>query len=104
MNNFLVRGDLVNNLKDIYDLERLVSKINFGSCNGRDLLQLKKSLEIAPALVYNLRQLNSDYINSLPGMDFDFSELVATLEASISEEPPITVKEGGIFKHGYNQT
>lgn len=103
MNNFLVRGDLINNLKDIYDLERLVSKINFGSCNGRDLLQLKRSLEIAPALVYNLRQLNSDYINSLPGMDFDFSELVATLEASISEEAPITVKEGGIFKHGYNQ-
>ena len=49
MNNFLVRGDLIKNLKDIYDLERLVSKINFGSCTGRDLLQLKRSLELNPA-------------------------------------------------------
>lgn len=104
MNNFLIRGDLIKNLKEIYDLERLVSKINFGSCNGRDLLQLKRSLELTPGLIYNLRQLDNAYINSLPGMDFDFSELVATLEASISDDAPITVKEGGIFKQGYNQT
>ena len=51
MDNFLIRGDLTSDLRDIYDLERLVAKINFGSANGRDMLQLKKSLQIVPSLL-----------------------------------------------------
>ena len=104
MDNFLLRGDLIKDLKDIYDIERLVSKINFGSASGRDLIQLKNSLLIVPKLLSDLHSLNNETINNLPGIDYDFHEVAALLEKAISEDAPITVKEGGIFKLGYNDT
>lgn len=104
MDNFLIRGDLVKDLKDIYDLERLVAKINFGSTNGRDMLQLKKSLQIVPSLLYHLKSLNNPSILQMKGMENDFVELAKLLERSISEDAPLTVKEGGIFKVGYHET
>ncbi|MDD6302485.1 MAG: DNA mismatch repair protein MutS [Bacillales bacterium] len=101
--NYFVRGDLIRDLKDIYDLERLVSKINFGSATGRDLLQLKRSLQIVPSFLYNLHQLKNKHIEKLQGIDFDFVELTDLLERAIDEDAPITVKEGNIFKRGYSQ-
>lgn len=100
--NYLIRDDLIKDLKDIYDLERLVAKINFGSSNGRDLLQLKKSLQVVPTLLNHLKLLNNPAINQMKGMDNDFIPLSNLLEKAISEDAPITVKEGGIFKLGYN--
>ena len=104
MDNFLIRGDLTADLRDIYDLERLVAKINFGSANGRDMLQLKKSLQIVPSLLYHLKQLNNPFLNEMKGTKNDFVELTKLLERSISEDAPLTVKEGGIFKVGYHET
>ena len=104
MDNFLIRGDLTSDLRDIYDLERLVAKINFGSANGRDMLQLKKSLQIVPSLLYHLKQLNNPFLNEMKGTKNDFVELTKLLERSISEDAPLTVKEGGIFKVGYHET
>ena len=104
MDNFLIRGDLTADLRDIYDLERLVAKINFGSANGRDMLQLKKSLQIVPSLLYHLKQLNNPFLNDMKGTKNDFVELTKLLERSISEDAPLTVKEGGIFKVGYHET
>lgn len=103
MQDFLLRGDLANDLKDIYDIERLVSKINFGSANGRDMLQLKNSLMIVPKLFADLRSLNNETISSLPGMEYDFQDVALLLEKAISEDAPLTVKEGGLFKPGYNE-
>ena len=104
MDNFLIRGDLTSDLRDIYDLERLVAKINFGSANGRDMLQLKKSLQIVPSLLYHLKQLNNPFLNEMKGTKNDFVELTKLLERSISEDAPLTIKEGGIFKVGYHET
>ena len=104
MDNFLIRGDLTTDLRDIYDLERLVAKINFGSANGRDMLQLKKSLQIVPSLLYHLKQLDNPFLNKMKGTQNDFVELTKLLERSISEDAPLTVKEGGIFKVGYHET
>lgn len=100
--NFLVRDDLINDLDQIYDLERLIAKINFGSANGRDLLQLKKSLQVTPHLFYDLAQLKNNDLNELVKQNSDFKELCALLNKAISEDAPITVKEGGIFKKGYS--
>ena len=102
MDNFLTRVDIVNDLKNIYDLERLIAKINFGNASGRDLLQLKKSLNIVPSLIYHLKELNCPEVNSLKGINADFSYLVNLLENAIDDDAPLTVKEGGIFKKGYN--
>lgn len=104
MDNFLIRGDLIKDLKDIYDLERLVAKINFGSANGRDLLQLKRSLQVVPSLLHDLKSLNNPSINQMKGMDNNFVSLCTLLEKAISEDAPLTVKEGGIFKLGYHET
>lgn len=101
-NKFLIRGDIKNELKNIYDLERLVAKINFGSASGRDLIQLKKSLQIVPSLLSSLKELGNENILSLKGMEEDFVALSSLLENAISEDAPLTVKEGGIFKKGFN--
>lgn len=101
-NKFLIRGDIKNELKNIYDLERLVAKINFGSASGRDLIQLKKSLQIVPALLSSLKELGNENILSLKGMEEDFVSLSNLLDSAISEDAPLTVKEGGIFKKGFN--
>ena len=103
IDNYLIRDDLTKDLKEIYDLERLVAKINFGSSNGRDLLQLKKSLQVVPTLLKDLKSLNNPYINQMKGMNNDFVSLSNLLEKALSEDAPITVKEGGIFKLGYNE-
>ena len=104
ISNFITRDDIKRDLKDIYDLERLVAKINFGSATGRDMLQLKKSLSIVPQLLHDLNSLNNPHIASMKGMDYDFIPLTDLLERAISEDAPITVKEGGIFKKGFDET
>ena len=103
MNDFLTRGDIVSDLKNIYDLERLIAKINFGNASGRDLLQLKKSLMVVPSLLMHLKSLSCKEIDELKGINANFDALVNLIENAIDEDAPITVKEGGIFKKGYNK-
>ena len=99
---FLVRDDIKTSLKNIYDLERLIAKINFGSASGRDLLQLKRSLQMVPNLLESLKQLDNKHLLSFKGTEENFAILTDLLERSLSEDAPITVKEGGIFKKGFN--
>jgi len=84
-------------LFEVYDLERLCGRIGYGNTNGRDLLQLKNSLKVLPDVKRILTELdfNSD-IETL-------SELYELLEKSIDEDAPVTIKEGGIIKVGYNK-
>ena len=100
--NFFIRDDIKSCLKNIYDLERLIAKINFGSASGRDLIQLKKSLQIVPELLDNIHKLGNKKLINYHGTDEDFISLSTLLENAISEDAPITVKEGGIFKKGFN--
>lgn len=102
MDKFLLREDLKNELKEFYDLDRLASKISFGSCNGRDLLQLKKSLSIVPQFIKTIKALDNLYLLSLSGLNEDFISLVNLLEKAISDDAPITIKDGEIFKKGYS--
>lgn len=100
--NFLIRDDLNKDLKDIYDLERLIAKINFGNASGRDLLQLRRSLEMVPKIISDLKLLSNEEINQIIKDTPSFSELTSLLAKAISEDAPITVKDGGIFNLGYN--
>ena len=99
---FLIRDDIKSSLKNIYDLERLIAKINFGSASGRDLIQLKKSLQIVPNLFLSIKDLDNKYLLNHQGMNENFISLSDLLERALSEDAPITVKEGGIFKKGFN--
>ncbi len=103
VDNFMIRNDVRIMLDEVYDLERLIARISFGNANGRDLLQLKNSLIPLPKIKSSLNKLNNAQINEMIAKMSDFSEIVNLLEKAISEDAPITIKDGGIFKPNYSQ-
>ena len=103
IDNFMIRNDVRVMLDEVYDLERLIARISFGNANGRDLLQLKSSLKPLPALKDALSKLNNVHIDNIANKFSNFDDLVDLIEKAISEDAPITIKEGGIFKPGYSQ-
>mgnify|MGYP004629296227 FL=1 len=103
IDNFMIRNDVRVMLDEVYDLERLIARISFGNANGRDLLQLKTSLKPLPALKVALSKLNNAHIDDIANKFSNFDDLVDLIEKAISEDAPITIKEGGIFKSGYSQ-
>ena len=96
-NNFLLREELMRDLYEVYDLERLTGKVICGSLNGRDLLQIKNSIKVIPDINRILDELKFGIkINN-------HEELFKLLESAISEDAPISIKEGNIIKSGYNK-
>ncbi len=96
-NSSLLR-ELRDSLGRIYDIERLLSRLSLGSGNARDLIAMKESLKIIPGLKNLIRDNFSEYFGELD----ELNELVELIEKAISEEPPHTVREGGMIKKGYN--
>jgi len=100
--NSILRGELQEALKRIYDIERLVGKISYGNSNGREMNSLKNSLNQIPSIKEMLKESNSKMLKEL-GEKLDACEDLAKLiDSAIIDEPPITIKEGGIIKQGYN--
>ncbi|WP_047981196.1 DNA mismatch repair protein MutS [Ornithinibacillus contaminans] len=100
---FMERDTLRESLKSVYDLERLAGRIAFGNVNARDLIQLKKSLLKIPEIKALLAQFDHKQIKELANLLEYPSDLVDRLEASIVEDPPISIKEGSIIKDGYHE-
>ncbi|MDY2889602.1 MAG: DNA mismatch repair protein MutS [Candidatus Caccosoma sp.] len=98
-NNYLVRQELINQLDEVYDLERLIAKISYGNANARDLLQLKKSFVVMPDIKESLNKIN---LSSLANKINCLSEMTNKLESAIVENPPLSVKEGGMIKDNYD--
>ena len=99
IDNILIREDLREKLEDIYDLERLLGKIIFGSENGKDLTALKKTIKSAVEIMKILG--NTDFFK-----DIDANilfECYKIIDDSIKEDAPFSVREGGIIKSGYNE-
>ncbi len=101
--NSILRGELQQTLKKVYDIERLVGKISYGNSNGRDLNALKNSLKQIPNIKNLIKDSNSELIRFLEVSLDECSDLAKLIEDAIVEDPPITLKEGGIIKLGYNQ-
>lgn len=103
MNHFFERADLVEALSRVYDLERLVGKISFGTANARDLIQLKRSLEQIPYLKEILKLMNEDHVwdQTIENLD-EVPEVYEMIERAIQEDPPISITEGDVIKTGYN--
>ncbi|MGD9567876.1 MAG: DNA mismatch repair protein MutS [Sedimentibacter sp.] len=102
-NNVMVSNNIKEYLKTVYDIERLISRIVYGNCNGRDLNALKQSLSNFPDLKSEISALESKmFVDIYEGFD-SLNDIYALIEKSIVEEPPISVKEGGIIKDGYNE-
>jgi DNA mismatch repair protein MutS len=102
-NNVLLREELRESLSDIQDMERLMSRIVIGSANGRDLIGLAISLEILPALKATLESVTSPSLVTIRE-DVDSLEHVSEIiRTAIVDDPPTTVKDGGLIKKGYNE-
>lgn len=100
--NYLTRDDLAKLLNEVYDLERLIARIAYGNANGRDLLQLKKSLAVLPKIKEKLTKLGTRELDELNARIDSLVTLTTELEQAIDEDTPITIKDGNIFKRGYN--
>lgn len=97
----IVREELREYLNTIYDLERLLTRIALKTANPRDLLAFKTSIQYLPDIYNLLRELPCERINEIY-KDYDsLEDLYDLLEQAIVEEPPVSIKEGGIFKQGY---
>ena len=94
---FILRDDLIKELDNVYDLERLCGRITYGNLNAKDLLQLKNSLKVLPNISKILKELNYDK------EIIDFSDLYQLLENTILEDAPFTLHEGHLIKPGYNK-
>ncbi len=98
--NFILRENLKEHLVYVYDMERLASRMAYGNASPRDVLQLVATLEHAKPILDLASSLNSyPEFNDVP----DCQELYNEIKNAIIENPPLTLKEGGVFNDGYNQ-
>ncbi len=104
LSHYLERETLRKDLESVFDMERLIARMGYENCNGHDLLQLKRSLEILPTIKKHLSQIQDcPQVTHLSDKLGNYDELVSLLEKAISEDCPLTITEGEIFKKGYNE-
>ena len=97
----ITRDELREYMNTIYDLERLMTRISLRTANPRDLLAFKTSIQLLPFIIQLLGEFHSDELTEIrDGID-DLQDLYDLLDRAIVDEPPILIREGGIFKDGY---
>lgn len=100
--NVILRGELKDRLKGVYDIERLAGKISYGSANARELNSLKASSSKLPEIKQLLENTNSNMLKYLYANLDVLADINALVENAIVDDPPISIAEGGIIKLGYN--
>ena len=102
VDNLIVRGELEEALKDVTDLERVMTRIVTGSVNCRDLLGLARGFRALPEIKNQLQKLDAPLLRKLEQTIDDLSDCADLIEQTIVDEPPLTVREGGIIRPGAN--
>ena len=100
--NMMLRGEITDTLKKVYDIERLAGKMTYGNANARDMITLKNSLERLPEVKSVLAMCQSHKLKELYENLDELKDVFALIEKSIVEDPPMTIKDGGIIKLGYD--
>ncbi len=100
--DLMLRGDIIENLKKVYDIERLAGKMAYGNANARDMITLKNSLEKLPELKKIISNCKSNMLKELYDKLDELQDIYKLIEISIVDDPPMTIKDGGIIKLGYN--
>ncbi|MHA6483996.1 DNA mismatch repair protein MutS [Paenibacillus sp. strain BS8-2] len=100
--NLILREDIRAELQPIYDLERLVGRVAYGNANGRDLIALKSSLRRIPSLTELCQSSGSTVLQELVEGADDCSDLAEMIETVLVDEPPVTIREGGLIRAGYD--
>ncbi|MDP2216619.1 MAG: DNA mismatch repair protein MutS [Methanolobus sp.] len=107
LGNTLVRFDLRSHLSYVKDMERLVGRVLYGNSNARDLVALRRSMEAVPQIVDSMRgcgksELLDDIVSQLSSFK-ELGELTELIGRAIVDEPPVSVRDGGMIKSGYNE-
>ena len=102
VNSTVSRGELTESLKDVTDLERVMTRIVTGTVNCRDLLGLARGLRALPEVKQQLSSMDASLLQRLAGEIDPLTDCAQLIEATIVDEPPLTVREGGIIRPGAN--
>lgn len=100
--NLILKGEIIQILNKVYDIERLAGKISYGNANARDMISLKNSLQKLPELKKLLKDTKSEVLKECYEKLDELQDIAKLIDDAIVEEPPISIKEGGIIKRGYN--
>ena len=101
--DIILRGDIIDNLKKVYDIERLAGKMAYGNANARDMVTLKNSLTKLPEVKSILSNCKSELLVKLFDNLDELQDIHELIEKSIVDDPPMTIKDGGIIKLGYDE-
>ena len=101
--NIMLRGDIIESLKKVYDIERLAGKMAYGNANARDMITLKNSLFKLPEVKNTLENCKTDLLVELKDNLDELQDIYELIEKSIVDDPPMSVKDGGIIKLGYDE-
>ncbi len=99
----ITREEIREYLNPIYDLERLISRVTYQTANPRDLIAFKSSLAMLPPIKHLLEEFQESLLLKLQEDLDPLEDIFALIDAAIEEEPPISIREGGILKEGYNE-
>ena len=101
--NIMLRGEILDNLKKVYDIERLAGKMAYGNANARDMITLKNSLTKVPEVKSVLKNSSSFMLKDIYENLDELQDIHELIEKAIVDDPPMTVKDGGIIKIGYDE-
>ncbi|KRM88876.1 DNA mismatch repair protein MutS [Liquorilactobacillus vini] len=103
LDHYFERSELRDELTQVYDLERLAGKVALGTVNGRDLLQLKQSLQQIPKIRYLLTTIDDGSFKKLLTKIDPVAEVVDLIDRAIVDDPPMSVTDGNLIKEGFDQ-
>lgn len=103
VDNIFLLDDIRLLLKEVYDMERLISKIVYGNCNARDLVALKKSISILPSMKSTLATTNNEFLTALNSKLDDLADVYTLIDNAIVDDPPLSTKDGGMIKEDYSE-
>lgn len=103
VSDFSLRNNLREQLKEIYDFERLLTRMEVGTANARDMNALKSSLYVLPAIKKSLAKATAKLLVNIHQKISTYDDLVALIDKAIVEDPSFSIREGGFIKDGYNQ-
>jgi DNA mismatch repair protein MutS len=101
--DYLVSEEIRVLLREVYDLERIVGRISFGTVNPKDLIQLKRSLGVVPQIKKLIAEIKTKTLNHFNQTILAFSDLHKLLDEAINENAPFLLRDGGVIKQGYSE-
>ncbi len=101
--DIMLRGEVIENLKKVYDIERLAGKMAYGNANARDMITLKNSLSKLPEVKKVLSSCKSEMLKDLFENLDELQDIYELIEKSIVDDPPMSIKDGGIIKLGFDE-